>query len=213
MAQAALDAALAALQQNNLAEAERSARDAVAAAPRSAQTHNILGVVLDRQGRKDESVVQFNTAIGRDPNLVSARNNLGRILAERGKTKEAIAEFERVLKVDPGQAQAHYNLGVLYGEAGDFVNAAEHSRALGNQHRTIRSWHWRFSGRLSRQSPGGNESAATSLSAASLRMRALFALATCGQSKQYKRAARVFAAGQRLFPYLRDSLQLGRRAV
>src|SRR5687767_13381046 len=112
-AQAALDAALAALQQNDLAEAERSARAAVTAAPRSAQTHNILGVILDRQGRKEESVVQFNTAIDRDPKFISARNNLGRVLAERGKTKEAIAEFERVLKLDPAHAQAHYNLGVL----------------------------------------------------------------------------------------------------
>jgi len=41
-----LDAAVAALQSNALAEAERDARAAVSAAPRSAITHNVLGVVL-----------------------------------------------------------------------------------------------------------------------------------------------------------------------
>src|SRR5262245_51822502 len=43
-----LDAAVAALQTNSLSDAERAARAAVAGAPRSAITHNVLGVVLDR---------------------------------------------------------------------------------------------------------------------------------------------------------------------
>ena len=125
VARNSLDAAVAALQSNALAEAERNARAAVKAAPRSAITHNVLGVVLDRSGRSDEAYNEFNASIKLDPNFVGARNNLGRILAERGQTDAAITEFERVLKTDSAHVQAHYNLGTLYGDTGNFVKAAE----------------------------------------------------------------------------------------
>ncbi|MGH9970352.1 MAG: tetratricopeptide repeat protein [Pyrinomonadaceae bacterium] len=202
-AQGALDAALAALKQNSLAEAERSARAAVAAAPQSAQTHNILGVILDRQGRRDEAVVQFNTAIGRDPNFVSARNNLGRILAESGKTKEAIAEFERVLKIDPAHSQAHYNLGALYGQAGDFVKAAEyfaHARESAPDDPQLALAFLNVAYRANRQAETESAADLVERSAAS-DARALFALATVlAQNKQYERAARVFARVNELVP-------------
>src|SRR6266540_3843671 len=46
VAKSSLDAAVAALQANALDKAERNARAAVSASPRSAITHNVLGVVL-----------------------------------------------------------------------------------------------------------------------------------------------------------------------
>src|SRR5215470_11997984 len=76
-----LDAAVAALQANQLAVAERSARNAVTAAPRSAIAHNILGVVLERSDKKNEALNHFEAAVRLDPNLISARNNLGSLLA------------------------------------------------------------------------------------------------------------------------------------
>src|SRR5205807_2367516 len=126
LAKNSLDAAVAALQSNALVEAERNARIAVGASPRSAVTHNVLGVVLDRSGRSDKAFNEFTLAIKLDPNFVGARNNLGRMLADHGKVSDAIAEFERVLKIDPSHVQAHYNLGALYSSAGDFNKAAEH---------------------------------------------------------------------------------------
>src|SRR5215831_10471790 len=122
-ARSSLDAALAALETNSLSDAERAARAAVAAAPRSAVTHNVLGVVLDRAGHADEAFSEFSTAVKLDPNSVSARNNLGRMLADRGQTSAAIAQFENVLKSDPSHVQAHYNLATLYMDAGDFAKA------------------------------------------------------------------------------------------
>ena len=110
-ARAALDAAVAALQQGSLDEAERSARRAVSAAPRSAVAHNLLGVVLDRAGKAEEGYREFSAAIKLDPNFVSALNNLARHLAENGQISEAIIQFERVLKIEPAHVQAHYNLG------------------------------------------------------------------------------------------------------
>src|SRR5262245_46221514 len=88
-AQELLDRALAALEADSLEEAERAARSAVSAAPRSATTHNVLGVVLDRLSRADEAFNEFKVAVKLDSNFVSARNNLGRMLAQRGQTNEA----------------------------------------------------------------------------------------------------------------------------
>ncbi|MGH8528054.1 MAG: tetratricopeptide repeat protein, partial [Gammaproteobacteria bacterium] len=208
-AQAALDAAVAALQQSDLAAAERSARAAVAAAPRSAQTHNILGVVLDREGRKDESFAQFNTAISLDPNSVGVRNNLGRLLAERGKPKEAIAEFERVLKVDPSHVEAHYNLGVLYGDAGDFVKAAEHfarARAAAPHDPQLALAFLNVAYRANRREETESAVDLVERSVAS-DARGLFTLATVlAQSKQYEHAARVFARVNELAPHTYEIL-------
>ena len=129
-ARASLDAAVAALQSNALADAERAARAGVQAAPRSAIAHNLLGVVLDRMTRADEAFKEFNTAIAIDQNFVSAHNNLGRMFAERGKFPDAIREFEQTLKIEPQHVQANYNLGAIYGDSGDFVKASEYfSRA------------------------------------------------------------------------------------
>src|SRR5947199_1346597 len=69
-ARAALDAAIAALQQNALPEAERDARRTIAVAPRSAVAHNLLGVILDRAGRTDNALAEFNTALRLNQNFV-----------------------------------------------------------------------------------------------------------------------------------------------
>src|ERR1043166_1913503 len=125
-AQESLDRALAALEANSLEEAERAARAAISAAPRSATTHNVLGVVLDRLGRADEAFNEFKVAVKLDSNFLSARNNLGRMFAQRGQTSEAIAQFESILKADPSYVQANYNLGMLYISGGNFAKAADH---------------------------------------------------------------------------------------
>src|SRR5260370_14627820 len=97
VAKTSLDAAVAALQANALDKAERNARAAVSASPRSAITHNVLGVVLDRSGKSNEALSEFNTARKTDPKLVRASKNLGRLLAEHGKTADDITEMHRVL--------------------------------------------------------------------------------------------------------------------
>ena len=125
-AQTAVESALAFLQANQLAEAEVAARKAIAEAPRSPVTHNVLGVVLDRAQKSDQAFTEFKTAIKLDARFVSAHNNLGRWYAERGKTTEAITEFERVLQIDPGHLQSHYNLGSLYATSDNPTKAAEH---------------------------------------------------------------------------------------
>src|SRR5205085_7657038 len=65
------------LQQGRLAEAEAAARKAVAAAPRDASAHSLLGVVFDQQGHAAEAEREYQTALRLDPRAVAARANLG----------------------------------------------------------------------------------------------------------------------------------------
>jgi tetratricopeptide (TPR) repeat protein len=194
-ARAAVETAVAALEQNNLELAERSAREAVAAAPRSAVTHNIMGVILDRRGHGDAAFAQFNAAIALDPNFVSARNNLGRMLAARGKTAEAISEFEQVLKIDETHLQAHYNLGALYGDAGDFSKAAEHfvrARASAPNDAQLALAFLNVAFRANR---AAEANAAVDVVERSMGSdpRSLFTLASVlAQNQQYERAAQLF---------------------
>jgi len=204
VAKSSLDAAIAALEANALGPAEREARAAVAASPRSAVTHNVLGVVLDRSGRNEEAFKEFNTAIRYDPNFVSARNNLGRMLAEHGKTAAAIAEFERVLKSDPAHVQAHYNLGALYGEAGDFTKAAEHFARAREADLNDPQLALAFLNVAYRANRTGEADAAANLveNAAGTDAKSLFTLATVlAESKQYERSARLFARVNELTPH------------
>ncbi len=192
------------MQANALTDAERSARAAVAASPRSATTHNVLGVVLDRSGRADEAFNEFNTAVRLDPKFISARNNLGRMLAERGKISEAITQFENVLKADPSHVQAHYNLGALYADAGDFVKAAEHfaqARARAPEDPQLALAFINVAYRANRGSEADTAAELVERVAAS-DPRILFTLGTeLAQNEQYERTARIFARVNEKMPH------------
>ena len=202
-AQTFLDSAVEALQRGALADAERAARAAVSAAPRSPVPHNVLGVILDRMGRGDAALREFNAAIKLDPNFVGARNNLGRVLAERGLRADAIAEFERVLKIDPSHVQAHYNLGALYGDSGEFVKSAEHfarARASVPDDPQLALAFLNVAYRANRIVEA--EEAADFVERTSVSDgRALFTRATVlAQSKRYERAVRLFVRVNELTP-------------
>src|SRR6266446_5513539 len=204
-----LDAAVAALQSNALVEAERQARAAVTASPRSAVTHNVLGVVLDRSGRSDEAFKEFTVAIRLDPNFISARNNLGRMLATHGKRTEAIAEFERVLKADPNHIQAHYNLGALYADAGDFAKAAAHFASARQADANDPQLALAFLNVAYRANRLQEADMAADLveRAAGSDAKSIFTLApVLAEAKQYERAARLFARVNELTPHMFEVL-------
>ncbi len=202
-AQNSLETAIQALKSGALSEAERAARIAVQASPKSPITRNLLGVVLDRLGKHEAALDAFDAAIRLDPDFVSARNNRGRLFAERGKFTEAIAEFERVLKVEPSHLEAHYNLGSLYAAAGDFAKATEHlavarSNAPDDPQLTLA-----FIDAAYRAKRTEEAEAAADLfeKRGGQDPRALFTLAmTLARSEQYERGARLFGRVNEMMP-------------
>lgn len=82
------------------------------------QGHNNLGMALQRLGRRDEALEQFQAAVASDPDNPDAQNNFAGILFEQGKRSEAIALIERVIKLNPNSPGAYLNLGAFHMLAG-----------------------------------------------------------------------------------------------
>jgi pentatricopeptide repeat protein len=110
-ASAHFNLAVAFVQAGKLADAESHYRRALSTKP-TAETHNGLGYVLERQGRTEEAFEEFRTAIAVDAKYAPAYNNLADGLARQGKFAEAEELYERSLALKPSAAV--YNaLGVV----------------------------------------------------------------------------------------------------
>ena len=90
-----------------------------------------LGTRLLREGRVEEAIERFHSALGKNSRYAEAWVNLGVIEATRGATGEADRSFQSALLADPENALALTNLAVLREKAGDGSAAlALYERAL-----------------------------------------------------------------------------------
>ncbi|MCH7924406.1 MAG: tetratricopeptide repeat protein [Planctomycetes bacterium] len=112
-------------------EADRSLREAVRLAPRSADALFALGNVLRAQGRIDEAVDQYEKTIATNPAYARAYINLGNILSDRGQSEEAAKHFRTVIAIDSPYvgpeliAKAFFNLGNGFSRQGNMEQAIE----------------------------------------------------------------------------------------
>src|SRR6185436_18488685 len=112
-------------------------RRAIARDPSVVQAHNGLGYVLDRSGRTEEALAEFDRAIGLDPRFLDAHLNRAHALRVLQRPREAIDEYMRVLASDPELADAHYGLALTRIGTGDQRGAAA---ALQNAMRLQPAW-------------------------------------------------------------------------
>jgi len=113
------------IQTGRVAEAEVILRRALAAAPRNADAHNLLGIVLDQRGLAEEAEREYRTVLRLNPKAISALANLGVLLAHTKRPVEAIETLESVLRLAPGHPQATINLGLLYASRGEYQRAVD----------------------------------------------------------------------------------------
>lgn len=105
--------------------------DVVSKSPRKKRPHVALGVAYEAEGRLDEAMRHYLTAVEIDPRSAVARNNLGGIYREKGLLEAALLEYREALRIAPGYAAAHNNLGVAYADMGRLEEAiAEYQQAL-----------------------------------------------------------------------------------
>jgi superkiller protein 3 len=90
-----------AYQRGDLQVAEACFRHVLNARPNYADVRNRLGVVLTAQGRNEEAVDQFITAIRINPRYVEAHINLAIAYYELGYKDQAKAHYQQVLEYDP----------------------------------------------------------------------------------------------------------------
>jgi Flp pilus assembly protein TadD len=88
-------------------------RKAIALAPRIAEPHHDLAVVLNALGRSDEAAAELETAVRLDPQYAAAHEDLGALLAKRGDLEGAARHFRKAAELAPSQSKYHYRLAAV----------------------------------------------------------------------------------------------------
>ncbi|PYK70412.1 MAG: hypothetical protein DME42_12625, partial [Verrucomicrobia bacterium] len=76
-----------------------------------------LGFALAEQGRYDEAIPHYKTALQSQPRAI-IWNNLGKSLVVTGKLEEGINAFQNALKLNPSFGSAHQNLALALARSG-----------------------------------------------------------------------------------------------
>ena len=108
----------------------------IAARPRMAPAHNLMGVILNAEGKKKEAVKSVQRAVNLQPRNGQFLANLGEIERQRGKLQEALAALACAISVSPKLPQAHNNMGIVRFERKEYELALESfQRALSSRKR------------------------------------------------------------------------------
>jgi Flp pilus assembly protein TadD len=88
--------------------------------------HNNLGNELLQQGRINEAIGHFQTALQIRPDYAEAHFSFGLALLQQGRMDEALSHFQTALQIQPGYVEAHNNLGNILLQKGDVDEAMVH---------------------------------------------------------------------------------------
>jgi len=83
-----------------------------------AEEHFNRGVAYHDQGRLDEAVREYQTALRIDPDDAETHYNLGVAYRQQDRLDGAIREYQAALRINPDDVKSHLNLGVAYGKQG-----------------------------------------------------------------------------------------------
>jgi tetratricopeptide (TPR) repeat protein len=87
--------------------------DSVRKSPGKARIHYNLGTRLALEGKIDDAIEHFQTAIRLRPTS-KEYNNLGKAYQDKGLINQAIEQFQLAILLDSTNAEAYYNLGRAY---------------------------------------------------------------------------------------------------
>lgn len=94
--------------------------------PLTAEEHNNLGVIYEREGKYDLAIREYKRASSADGELVVPLVNLGNAYQNKGDTRGAEKYYKKALKKDEHDIEAANNLANLYLETGgDYVETLE----------------------------------------------------------------------------------------
>ncbi|MFL7793662.1 MAG: RDD family protein [Anaerolineae bacterium] len=138
-----LDQAYTSWEANDFESALRECELAIQIAPDLAQAHNLRGVILEDQGRREEAIAAYREAVRLDPNLRDAKQNLSGAesaakltektskhhldrayaLEEKNDLVNALRECEVAIQLAPDLAEAHNLRGIILDELGYAADA------------------------------------------------------------------------------------------
>ena len=87
--------------------------------PLTAEEHNNLGVIYEREGKYDLAIREYKSAVNSDNTLVTPLVNLGNVYFGEGEYTQAEKYYKRALKKDETNLEAANNLASLYIESGE----------------------------------------------------------------------------------------------
>jgi spermidine synthase len=94
--------------------------------PESAGMYNVLGVASATEGRLDEAITAFSTALALEPDNARTHWHLGAAFASQNRRAEALEHLQRSVQLDPENSSAQHDLGVILAFAGRWEDAARH---------------------------------------------------------------------------------------
>lgn len=96
-----------------------------------AWAHNRRGELMADDGREEEAIIDFQSAISLDPNCSLAIHNRAVTLAQQNQLAAALRDFNRVIDLNPGLAVAYRNRAELLAALGRMNEAvADYNRAM-----------------------------------------------------------------------------------
>lgn len=87
--------------------------------PLTAEEHNNLGVIYEREGKYDLAIKEYKSAISSDNTLVTPLVNLGNVYLKKGEFTESERSYMKALELDSTNLEAANNLASLYVETGE----------------------------------------------------------------------------------------------
>ncbi len=79
----------------------------------SVHVYNRLGIALRRQGKWQEAIREYETALKIDPRDAGIYFNMGKACVEGGRKEQAYQAFQRALEIDPRLTEAKNELDAL----------------------------------------------------------------------------------------------------
>ncbi|WP_170789179.1 tetratricopeptide repeat-containing sulfotransferase family protein [Ruegeria lacuscaerulensis] len=129
--QEAFSLAMAQYQKGALAQAVPLLSKIIAAAPKHADAHHILGLIAFQTGQTDAAIQAVERAVQLRPDSVQYLANYTEILRSAGRLDQARAAGEQAVRLAPGHAAAQSNLGLVHYDLEDLEKArAAQERAL-----------------------------------------------------------------------------------
>jgi Flp pilus assembly protein TadD len=101
----------------------------VSESPRKSRTHTNLGNAYLAEGRIEEALAEFATAVQLNPRSLAPHLGLGKVYLERGQIENAIQELETAVKINPNFGEARTTLGYAYTIQGRFDSAIQELQA------------------------------------------------------------------------------------
>jgi tetratricopeptide (TPR) repeat protein len=83
------------------------------------------GMTLEKAGKFDRALEDYNKAIALDPSYSEAYDNRGLLYQKMGRVDNAIEDFSKSILLDPSSGKAYFDRGVIHAETRSFDQAIE----------------------------------------------------------------------------------------